>query len=111
MADFKSLDGDEAWDDEFANDLIGCTLLVGLTYVDHAGDLIRRQQVFGRVVSVDRNSGIVIREPAGSDVTIAPILDAIEPAAPGIYRLADQDTSIEDPNFTALLTIKAPLRS
>lgn len=111
MAEFESLDDEDVWDDEFANDLIGCTLLVGLTFVDHDEQLIRRQQVNGTVISADRLSGIVIRQDTGEDFTIAPVLDAIEPAQPGIYQLADEDAAVEDPDFTALLTIRSPLRS
>lgn len=111
MAEFESLDGDDTWDAEFAADLIGCTLLVGLTYVDHNDHLIRRQQLHGTVMSVDRQSGIVIRQDTGEDTTIAPVLGAIEPAQPGIYKLADEDAAVEDPDFTALLTVRAPFRS
>ena len=111
MAEFESLDGEDAWDAEFAADLIGCTLLVGLTYVNHNNHLIRRQQLHGLVISVDRHSGIVIRQGTGEDTTIAPVLDAIEPAQPGIYQLTDGDEAVEDPDFTALLTVRAPLRS
>lgn len=111
MAEFESLERDEPWDVEFADDLAGCTLLVGLTYVDHDDQLIRREQLHGTVVLVDRHSGIVIRPDTGEDVTIAPVLEAIEPAQPGIYQLADQTAAVEDPDFTALLTVRAPLRS
>ncbi|MGR6330654.1 hypothetical protein ACU5AX_16450 [Sphingomonas sp. XXL09] len=111
MAEFESLDGEGAWDAEFAADLIGCTLLVGLTFVDHDNRLIRRQQFHGTVVAADRNSGIVICQDNGEEATIAPALDAIEPAQPGIYHLADEDIVVEDPNFTALLTVRAPLRN
>ena len=45
MAEFESLSGEDTWDADFANDLVGCTLLVGLTYLDHDQQLIRRQQV------------------------------------------------------------------
>lgn len=111
MAEFESLEGEDCWDEEFANDLIGCTLLVGLTYVDHDEQLLGRQQIFGTVMSVDRRSGIVIRQDGGEDFTIAPVLDAVEPAQPGIYQLADEDKAIEDPDFTALITVRSPLRS
>jgi len=111
MAEFASLDGEDTWDAEFAADLVGCTLLVGLTYVDHDDHLIRRRQLHGTIISVDRDSGIVIRQGTGEDTTIAPILDAIEPARPGIYRLADEDAAVEDPDFTVLLTVRSPLRS
>jgi len=111
MAEFESMDGEDVWDEQFADDLVGCTLLVGLTYLDHDEQLIRRQQVYGTVVSADPLAGIVIRQDNGEDFTIAPVLDAIEPAQRGIYQLGDEDAAIEDPDFTALLTVISPLRS
>lgn len=111
MAEFESMHGEDVWDKEFANDLLGCTLLVGITYVDHDDQLLRRQQVFGTVISADPLAGIVIRKSDCEDFTIAPILDAIDPAQPGIYQLADEDETVEDPDFTALLTVRSPHRS
>lgn len=112
MTEFESLNGEDDWDDDFANDLVGCTLLVGLTYVDHDDQLIRRVQAFGTVISADQHAGIVIRQHKNNEpLTIAPVLDAIEPGGPGIYQLADDDEEVEDPDFTALLTVRSPLRS
>lgn len=110
MDKFESLDGDDSWDDDFANDLVGCTLLVGLTFVDHEDKMLRRRQIFGTVLSVDRHAGIVIRQATDEEFVIAPMLDAIEAASPGIYQMADEDASVEDPHFTALLTVRSPLR-
>lgn len=108
--EFENLD-DDVWDSDFADDLIGCTLLVGLTFVDHDDQLIRRQQIFGTVLSVQESAGIVIRQNNGEDFTIAPVLEAVEAASPGIYQLADEDDVVEDPDFTALITVRSPLRS
>lgn len=105
MEEFESLEGD------FANDLVGCTLLVGLRYVDHEDRLARREQIFGTVLSVDRRAGIVIRQANNEESVIAPALEAIEAASPGIYQLADKNEAVKDPDFTALLTIRSPLRS
>lgn len=111
MDKFESLDRDDSWDEDFANDLVGCTLLVGLTFVDHEDKMLRRQQIFGTVLSVDRLAGIVIRQANDEEFVIAPMLDAIEAASPGIYQMANEDASVENPNFTALLTVRSPLRS
>lgn len=111
MAEFESLDGEDDWSDEFANGLVGSTLLVGLTYVDHDDQLIRREQIYGTVLSADRLAGIVIQKDTGDDFVIAPVLDAIEHAQPGIYQLADEDAVVENPDFTVLLTVRSPLLS
>ncbi|MEE4451249.1 hypothetical protein [Novosphingobium resinovorum] len=112
MAEFESLDGDDDWDQAFADDLIGCTLLVGLTYLAPDDTVVDSKQVFGTVDSVDMSAGIVIRQHAdGEPFTIAPLLDAIDPADPGVYQLRDEDEAVENPDFTALITVRAPLRS
>jgi hypothetical protein len=111
MAAFENLDGDDDWDEGFAGDLVGCTLLAGLTFVDHDDALVRRQQIFGKVESVDRADGIALRCHVSDElVMLAPILDAIEPGQPGIYQLSDADEQVEDPDFTVLLTVRNPLR-
>jgi hypothetical protein len=84
---------------------------VGLTFVDHEEQLLRRQQVFGTVLSVDHSAGIVIRQNSGEEFTIAPVLEAIEAAGPGMYQLSDEDEAVEGPDFTARLTVRSPLRS
>ncbi|WP_315760269.1 hypothetical protein [Sphingomonas sp. Y38-1Y] len=111
MGRFESLDGDDDWDAEFARDLVGCTLLLGLTYVDHSGRFLRQRQVFGTVLSADLQDGIMISQDDDEPFVIAPVLDAIEAAGPGIYQLADEDEAVEDPDYTALITVTAPLRS
>ena len=109
--EFESVDGDREWDAEFAADLLGCTLLAGLSFVEHDGTLIRREQHFGRVVSADPGAGIVIRESDGTLYTIAPVLDAIEAGEPGLYQLSDSDAVVENPDFVMLVTGTAPRRS
>ncbi|WP_262028719.1 hypothetical protein [Microvirga sp. Mcv34] len=100
-----------SYDAELAADLIGKTLLVGLTYLDSNGSLANRRQLFGTVISCDERKGIVLKL-SGSDelFTIAPITDAIEPAAPGVYQLSDEDVEVIDPDFTALLTVRKPVQ-
>jgi hypothetical protein len=103
---------DEDWDQDLADDLIGSSLLVGLTYVDPEGALLGRRQIFGIVETVDAETGIVIRTGEGDEpFTIAPLLDAIEVGEPGLYQLADQDRIVENPDFTALFTVTEPRRN
>ncbi|MER2253358.1 hypothetical protein ABS772_25880 [Methylorubrum podarium] len=103
---------DEDWDQDLADDLIGSSLLVGLTYVDSEGVLLSREQVFGIVETVDAQAGIVIRtRDEGEPFTVAPLLEAIEVGEPGLYQLADQDRIVENPDFTALFTVTKPRRN
>lgn len=104
-------DDDRPWDQDFADELVGQTILVGLTYLDADGEVLYRRQYFGTVQSVARSQGIILRlEHNGELFTIAPLLGAIEPAEPGIYQLYDSELVVEDPDYTALMTVHLPRR-
>ncbi|MGV3510546.1 MAG: hypothetical protein ACO1OX_00945 [Novosphingobium sp.] len=108
--DFDDHD-EEEWDQDFASELIGQTLLVGITYVDPDGELLRRQQIFGTVTDVEEGYGVtILQRHNGEPFVIAPILSAIEYAVPGVYQLSDADMAVEDPDFTALFTVTSPHR-
>lgn len=115
----SDLDSDEsgddasglAWDGDFASQLIGATLLVGVTYLEHDGTLVRREQVFGRVTAVDREAGITLqRGESGEPFVVPPILEAIEPASPGSYQVSEADPVVTDPDYTVIFSVTAPLR-
>lgn len=104
-------DADLDWDQDFANQLIGATLLVGITYLEHDGTLLRREQIFGRVEAVDPEIGItLLRHDTDEPFIMAPILEAIEPASPGRYRLTETDVIVQDPDYTVVFSVTAPLR-
>jgi len=108
---YTQLDPEEGWDAELADDLVGSTLYVGLTFVDPAGTLLRRKQVFGTVESVSITAGIKILQVSGETFTMAPVLDAIGPGDPDLYQFTDADEVIENPDFVAWITAIEPLRS
>ncbi|KQO66853.1 hypothetical protein [Methylobacterium sp. Leaf89] len=111
MSDLGHDESGIEWDDGFADQLIGATLFVGITYLDHDGTLIRREQVFGRVETVDAEAGITIRPFDGAAAfTMVPILEAIEPADPGSYQLSPDDPVVENPDYTVVFSLTAPLR-
>lgn len=53
-------DGDPGWDAEFADCLIGSTVLVGLTVMHRNGTLKGQEQLHGVIASVDRMNGIEV---------------------------------------------------
>lgn len=111
MSDLGHDESGIEWDDGFADQLIGATLFVGITYLDHDGTLIRREQVFGRVETVDAEAGITIRPFDGAaPFTLVPILEAIEAADPGSYQLSPDDPVVENPDYTVVFSLTAPLR-
>ncbi|RJF91045.1 hypothetical protein [Sphingomonas cavernae] len=105
---YEKLDPEEVWDHELASDLIGCTLYVGLTFVDNEGNFRKREQVFGTVESVSASAGIKLIQTNGEIYSMAPVLDAIESSGPESYQLTDDDELVENPNFVAWITAIDP---
>ena len=89
-------------------ELIGKTVLVGLTYVDFDGEVREQTQIHGEVVAADDVTGVVIRQPSGEDFTLPPALDAFEPAEPGEYTLRSTGEVVTDPDLLCSWTITAP---
>ncbi|MDG2533080.1 hypothetical protein P6144_05435 [Sphingomonas sp. HITSZ_GF] len=100
---------EETWDHAAAARLEGATVLVGLTHRGAEGDW--REQFFGTVMEVDPGEGITLRlegKRRGEIVTLPPLLDAFEPADPGIYELKDADDRVIDPDYIASWTLSRP---
>ena len=100
---------ERVWDEEFAQGLIGKTLLVGLTWVDPAGD--RLEQMHGEVVSVDARRGIELRLAggrAGDAFRLPPDLRGIVAATSASYRLRGTGEVVDNPDFTATWVIHPP---
>lgn len=108
---YQQIDPEEGWDAELAHDLVGSTLYVGLTFVDHNDAVLRREQVFGTVQSISITAGITILQTNGELFTMAPVLDAIDPGNPDRYQLSENDELVENPDFVALVTVIQPLKS
>jgi hypothetical protein len=98
---------DDAWNDEFAEQLVGKVLLVGLTFVEATGD--RQEQFYGEVISASRGEGIVLRLSGSRDgvrYRLPPDLRGVYPAQPGEYRLRTTNETVSNPDFTATWTIQ-----
>ena len=96
------------FDPEFAADLIGCTLLVGVTYFGADGELVRREQFWGVVESCDPATGIFLKQGGGDVRWLPPLTVAIEAADPGEYRLKETGEVVVDPDFIATFSVTAP---
>ena len=93
----------EHWDADFAQALIGKTLMLGLTFLDDDGELLERQQFFGAVIEANDLTGIVLDllgEQDGDIYTLPPQTSAITAALPGVTTLAG-----EAPDFVVNWTI------
>lgn len=87
------------------NDLLLKTCVVGVSYFDVDGELMKQNQYCGQVVKVDAEQGISVAlrhtdaaVPA-ADFIVPPNLDAWFKAPPGQYRHPPSGVDIENPDF------------
>lgn len=101
----------EKWDEETARDLVGCLVLVGITYRFPDGSVSEQRQLFGHVRGVDRERGIELRlagSYTGKTYWLPPDTTAFRAAPTGQYRLKSTGDVINDPDYTCAWTIDAP---
>ena len=99
--------GDESpWDAPFAADLIGKTLLIGLTRLDAGGSVVEQVQLYGIVTEASPHGITIIcqGDNLGQKFTVPPDLSAIVAAEPGSYRLRSTGEVVVDPDYTASWT-------
>jgi hypothetical protein len=97
------------FDDALANDLVGKSLLVGITHTDSEGNMLHRSQVFGSVTIANRAKGICIRDKQTSEEKwFPPDTRGIKPAPAGEYRNRATGEVVNDPDYLGSWTIAAP---
>ena len=104
-------DGRPSFDQEFAQELIGKYVLVGITIQDKRGQFKRREQFHGMVVSANERTGIVLSllgKREGELKTLPPMTEVFTPARRGTYSLKDSDENVVDPDFTCSWTLTQP---
>ena len=97
-------------DEEFAAELIGTHLLVGLTNVDHAGNVIDKRQFHGKVVRASVAEGVTLVDGEGQEHWVPLQRDAFEPAEPGEYHLRSTGEVVVDPAWLTTWTVYPPDR-
>ena len=87
------------------SDLVGKTVLIGLTCVDRGGRQIDRFQTFGTIEEVDEQ-WIGVRRPGLSELFgLPPAPEQLEPAGPGAHTLDSTGEQIEAPDLLLTLQI------
>jgi len=100
------------FDEALAQSYVGRTIIIGLTYEDHAGNLLERRQLHGEIASANRD-GITIAlhgKHAGQTWNMPPALESIQRAPAGEYRFKETGEVIRDPDLMATWTITEPQR-
>ena len=87
--------------------LIGCTIIIGMTYVDQKGDVVRREQHHGTIIDFVKWNLIV--ERSGQDNFYIPYdLRAMSIAPKGTYKLRESGKEIENPDLLASWIVEPP---
>ncbi len=87
-----------------AAELIGKTLLAGVTLLAADGTERGRFEVFGTVINAD-DEDIAIERADGSVYALPPDLDGIERARRGVYTLRGTGEQVTDPDFITTWTV------
>jgi hypothetical protein len=96
------------------NELIGKTVLIGLTFADADGNVQAREQRHGVIENADPEEGVGVRLVApgqpwdGEIYRLPPHRKAFTPAEPGVYRLHSTGEAVVDPDFTTTWEIRSP---
>lgn len=95
--------------------IIGKTLLVGLTSVSESGETLAKTQLYGTIIKSDKKKGISIKiESEGSEefkayknsiYVLPPDLRALSVAGEGVYSLKSTGEEIENPDLLAAYSI------
>lgn len=98
------------FDEKLASSYVGKYILVGITYLDHTGVELRRQQLHGIIKSASRE-GILLSLKGvcdGKSWNMPPMLDSIRVAKLGTYTLHMTQETIENPDLLASWTVQDP---
>jgi hypothetical protein len=108
------VDGDDiesrpVWDENFATELIGKLVLVGLTHCNSDGSVDRQEQFFGVVRSAHKSAGVLLDlkgTRAGCRYNLPPDLRSYFKASPGNYRLRSTNEVVSNPDFTVTFSVQ-----
>ena len=89
------------------SDLIGKTILIGLTYYTADDEFIERKQYWGTVIESNKNR-ILVKLNDGELFGLPPDLSSIEIAPPGEYRLRSTGEVVVDPDYLTSWNINRP---
>ena len=98
------------FDQALADSYIGKYILIGITTLDPAGDLVEQIQLHGSIISISIEGIKVSLEGKreGETYILPPHLDSIKPGSLGSYTLRSTDEVIEAPDLITMWTITKP---
>lgn len=90
------------FDELLAKDMIGKIMLIGITYLNTAGELQSQRQFFGVVLSASSEDGIKLKlsgQNEGHEYNLPPDTSCIWKADPGVYTLSESKEKLENPDY------------
>ncbi len=84
--------------------LVGARLLVGITFRDPFGTVLRAEQFCGRVLEV--GDGVVVVDRAGDSAVLPADAGAYEVAKPGRYVLQSSGETVVDPDYLTVWDVQ-----
>ncbi len=90
-------------------ELIGKTVLVGITHVSAKGETLGHSQYYGKILSADNERGVlVVRKGVKDVVALPPDPNAFRIAQPATYTLRSSGMKVKNPDYLALFRVTAP---
>ena len=89
---------------ETYDELLGKTILAGLTYYSANNVFVEQKQVWGKVIKADE-SGLEIQQNDRNIFGLPPDLTAIDCAAPGEYSLKSTGEVVKNPDYLVTYSV------
>ncbi len=86
------------------SDLLGKTILVGITYYTRDNEILEQKQYWGTVIEANEQQ-ILFRQKNGELFGLPPDLRSTKPAPKGEYRLRSTGETVVDPDFTSTWSV------
>jgi hypothetical protein len=91
-----------------AGKYIGKHILVGLTYTDARGKVVRQCQMHGTITRVNARGIFFERADGEGEYSLPPDVNALVVAERGEYRLRATGEVVLNPDYVSTWTIQAP---
>jgi len=105
---FHDADGRPLLNEDRARFAIGKRVLVGVTEVSAAAEVLEQHQFVAVIEAADPRQGLSLRLANGELRNLPPDLRGLEEAPPGEYRLRSTGQVVTDPDFTMTWERRAP---
>lgn len=84
-------------------ELVGKTVLVGITHTDKTGNILGRSQYFGTIIKANSKDGVIVNRHGLQDLeALPPFPECYLKAKPGVYTLKSNGMKVTNPDYTCV---------